>query len=69
VFGPCSCDGRLINWNNGSVGMSNETTIGSHGASISIYSAIYTLGEEVVSTGGSNSRGVYRDNGSIGVSN
>jgi len=69
VFCPCCCDGRLINWDNSSVGISNETTIGSHGGSVSIYSTIDTLGEKVVSTGGSNSRGIYRDNGSVGVSN
>jgi len=69
VFCPGCCDGRLVNWDNGSVGVSHETTIGSHGGSVSIYSAIDTLGEEVVSTSGSNSGGVYGDNSTIGVSN
>jgi len=68
VFGPGCCDGRLINWDNGSVRVSHETTIDSHGGSVSIDSAIDTLGEEVVSTSGSNSGGVYGDNSAIGVS-
>merc|ERR1711935_1052292 len=54
VFGPGCCNGRLINWDNGSVRVSHETTIDSHGGSVSIDSAIDTLGEEVVSTSGSN---------------
>jgi len=30
VFSSGCCDGRLLNWDNGSVGMSHETTIGSY---------------------------------------
>jgi len=69
VFSPGCSNSRLINWDNSSVRVSHETTIGSHGSSASIHSSIHSLGEEVVSTGSSHCRLVNRDNSTVGVSN
>jgi len=69
VFSPGCSNSRLINWDNSSVRVSHETTIGSHGSSASIHSSIHSLGKEVVSTGSSHCRLVNRDNSTIGVSN
>merc|ERR1719295_386764 len=75
VVSTSSSNSRLINWDNGSIGVSYKTSIRSISSSISnrasssINSAIDSLGGKMISTGSSNSRLIDGSDSSIRVGN
>jgi len=74
VVSTSSSNSRLINRDNSTIGVGNQTSIGSISSSIVVRSrgidtSIDTLGSKVVSTGSSNSGLISRSDSTVGVSN